>query len=161
MPAKFEFSLQPLLDWRRRLEEEKQREFFTAHRLLAGCDRELDRLADAYARCAKRLTASASSARGVELNLGDAFLRAVRTAMTREASRRADLESACTRARDALVAAGRERGVIEKLMERRRREAEAAHARRAELELDEANARRHERALREGLVRRRAESVRS
>jgi flagellar protein FliJ len=148
-----------MLDWRARVEEEKQRDFAAARRLLEDCDCELERLAAAYARCAKQLVASVHTAGAAELRLGDSYLRCIQAAMADERSRRSELQSACDRARDALVVATRERRVIEKLKERRRREFEMAEARREELEIDESNARRHERALREGLSRRRAESA--
>ena len=159
MPARFRFSLQPLLDWRARVEEEKQRDFAAARRLLEDCDRELACLADEYARSAKRLVASTCAARTADLRLGDSYLRFMRAAMKGQRSRRHDLQATFDRARDALVTASRERRVIEKLKERRRREFEATEARREELEIDESNARRHERATREGLARRQAETA--
>jgi flagellar protein FliJ len=158
VPARFQFGLQPLLDWRSRVEEEKQRDFAAARRLLEECDRELERLAAEYAQAAKRLVASASTERTRELRLGDSYLRFIQAAMASERSRRCELQSACDRVRDALVVASRERRVIERLKERRRREFEAAEARWEELEIDESNARGHERAVREGLGRRKAET---
>lgn len=159
MPARFRFSLQPLLEWRTRVEEERQRDFAAARRLLEDCDRELKRLAGAYAHCAKQLVASARAQRAADLRLGDSYLLLLQAAMGSERSRRGELQSACDRAREALLVASRERRVIEKIKERRRQEFEFAQARREELEIDESNARRHERATRAGLTRRRAESL--
>jgi flagellar biosynthesis chaperone FliJ len=61
--------------------------------------------------------------------------------MNREWLQCEELNLACKRARDDLVAASRERRVVEKLKERRLRAFLAEEARRDELELDEANAR--------------------
>lgn len=159
MPAKFRFALQPLLKWRARAEEEKQRDFFAARRLLEECDRELQRLAAVYGQCAKQLVASAGTGRAADFRVADSSLLFLQAAMGRERLHRSKLQTTCDRARDALVVASRERRVIEKLKERRLREFEAAEARREELEIDEANARRYERAAFKGAARRQAESA--
>jgi flagellar protein FliJ len=159
MGARFRFSLQPLLDWRARVEEEKQRDFAAARRLHAQSVDELQRLADAYRRCAKQLAAAALTEESTNLRLRDSYLRFLDAAMARERSRRAELSAACDRARDQLVCASRERRAIEKLKERRLRDFEAEEARRQELEIDEQNARSHERRTRERLVVGRAESA--
>lgn len=159
MPARFRFTLQPLLDRRARVEEEKQRDFAAAKRLVEDCDGELERLAAAYAHGAKHLVASAQTQGAADRRAGDSWLLFLQAAMRRERARRSDLQATCDGAREALVAASRERRVIEKLKERRRFEFEAAEARREELEIDESNARRHERAMRAGPACRRAESA--
>lgn len=159
MPARFRFSLQPLLDLRTRVEEEKQRDFAASRRLLEDSDCELERLAAVYAQSLKRIVASIRTERSVDVRLGDSYLRFMQAAMSSERSRRRELQGTCDLAREALVAASRGRRVIEKLKERRRREFEASEARREELEIDESNARRHERAMREGLACRQAESA--
>lgn len=69
---------------------------------------------------------------------------AIAAQLRRIAALQGDLEQ---RRRD-LIAAARERRVIEKLGERRRRAFEAEEARREELELDETNARCRERTAR-------------
>ena len=159
MPARFRFGLQPLLDWRARVEEEKQRDFTASRRLLEDCERELEDLSAVYALCARRLAASAGAQRAADLRVGDSWLLCLRSAMEGERSRRGRLQRACDQARNALIAASRERRVIEKLKERRRREFDAAEARREELEIDECNAGRHERAVRAGLACGQAESA--
>jgi flagellar FliJ protein len=159
MPAKFEFRLQPLLDWRKRIEAEKQREFAACRRVLEECIAEIEWLRDARRRCGAALAASAATRPATELRLHDAYLRAIDAALAQERRRRAKLESVWRRARDELIAATRGCRVIEKLKERLRGRLQAEEARRDELALDDANARRHERAVRERLAQRRAESA--
>jgi flagellar protein FliJ len=155
----FRFSLQPLLDWRTRVEEEKQRDFAACRRLVVESADELARLLATRRSCANLLVASARSARGAELRLRDAHLRCLESAIVKERRRGAELHAACDRARERLMTASRERRIIEKLKERRVSALEAENARREELELDESNARRQERAARERLVRRQAEGA--
>jgi flagellar protein FliJ len=159
MPAKFQFPLQPLLDWRKRVEEEKQRDFAACRRAVDESARELDRLAAARWQCARQLAASARRRPAADLRLRDAHLRSLDVAIDDERRRRCDHEAALGRARAELITASRERRVIERLKERQWRLFEAEEARREELELDESNARNRERTLRKRLARRRAESA--
>jgi flagellar protein FliJ len=158
MPAKFKFYLQPLLDWRKRVADEKQREFASCRRALDDCSDELERLAGLGRRCAEQLAAAATGC-AADLRLRDAHLRSVDAALARQRRRLCELQTACELARDELVAASRDRRVLERLSERRRQAFEAQEARRDELELDESNARSHDRDLRERPTRRRAESA--
>ncbi len=158
MPAKFEFHLQPLLDWRERLAEEKQRDFAACRRALDDCDGELARLAELRRKCAGQLAAAATG-RAADLRLRDRHLRFLDAALAEQRRRRSELQSACEHARSELLSADRERRVLERLKARRRLTFEAQEARREELELDESNARSHDRALRERQVRHRAESA--
>jgi flagellar protein FliJ len=159
MPAEFEFRLQPLLDSRKRIEQEKQRDFAAIRRIVEDIALELKRLADSRSRCMKQLGESARSRSAADLRLFDAHLRSLDAAIGAERRRRSELEANWQRLREELILASRERRVIEKLKERRRRAFEAKEARREELELDEANARRYDRAARERLARRQAESA--
>lgn len=147
MARKFVFRLQPLLDWRRRAENEGRRDLAASLRDVERCDAELDAL-------------EAGRGRAIEtgdLRLRDAYLRHLDAEGAALGSRRAELEAACDRARDAVHAARRATGVLEKLEERRRSAFLAEEARRDELELDEGNARRHERAAAERVARAAAE----
>jgi flagellar FliJ protein len=148
MPRKFEFRLEPLLDWRKRVEAEKQRDFAACRRALEDCTQEIARLDDARRRCGTMLAANAGVRPASELRLRDAHLRVLEAAIAHERRTRAELEAACRRAHDELVAASRERRVIEKLKERRRQSFDAEEARREELAIDEANARASERRMR-------------
>jgi flagellar FliJ protein len=152
VPAKFRFNLQPLLDWRVRAEDEQQRVFAASRRAVDESVRELERLAQAQQLCARELVTAARWERAASLGLRDAYCRALQSAIGCERARNSELRAALDCARDALVAASRERRVIDKLKTRRLRAFQAEEARRDELELDEANARRHERAARQRLA---------
>lgn len=154
MPGKFEFRLQPLLDRRQRLEEEKQRRFAACRRAADECAGELERLGHAWQQGLRQLVESARLGPAADLRLRDGHLGALEAALVDERLRRSDLEAACERAREELIFANRSRRVIQKLKERRARAFEAEETRREELELDEANARRHERDARKRLVSR-------
>jgi flagellar protein FliJ len=145
MPARFEFRLQPLLDARKRAEEEKQRNFASRRRALEENQEELDRLSRA-----RRCEMKALRLRGEELSYLDDAQQAQRR-------RRAGLEAAYERAREELIAASRERRILEKLKERWRRAYDSENARQEALELDDANARRHERGVRNRLAAARLE----
>ncbi len=155
MPAGFEFSLQPLLDRRERIEEERRRDLARCMNALERCAHEVESLARTQRRSLNELAQWARAA-PADLRLRDRHLLALQTAIDTERRQYAQLEGACERARAALTAAGRERRTMEKLKERRHQAFSAAQTRREELELDDANARAHERRARERLVQRAA-----
>jgi flagellar protein FliJ len=126
MPAKFHFGLQPLLDLRKRIEEAKQEAFATKRREVDRHSHEVERLSAALACAAKGSRSPALPA----------YLDAAIGAQRRRVG---ELEAALEVARQELIGASRERRVIEKLCERRRREFEELRARREERELEEAN----------------------
>lgn len=144
MPVRFDFRLWPLLDHRKRVEEEKQRAFAACRRAVDECRREIERLGGQRRSAMEQLAHSARAQSAAELRLRDAHLRRVELAINHERLRRSELKVAYERARDELIAAGRERRVVEKLKERRLRAFEAEATRYEERELDEANARRRE-----------------
>jgi flagellar FliJ protein len=144
MPARFDFRLAPLLDHRKRVEEEKQREFATCRGAVDECRREIERLCEQRRSSIEQLAGSARTQSAADLRLRDAHLRRVELAIRDERLRQAKLCAAYERTRDELIAASRERRVVEMLRERRLRAFEARAARYEELELDEANARRRE-----------------
>jgi flagellar FliJ protein len=144
VPAKFEFRLEPLLEHRKSMEEKKRRDYAACRRAEDESKGEIGALADAHLRSMKRLGGAAFTQSAADLRLRDAYLRSLQNAMNREWLRCEELDFACERARDDLVAASRERRVVEKLKERRLRAFLTEEARRDELELDEANARCHE-----------------
>jgi flagellar biosynthesis chaperone FliJ len=129
MAARFRFALQPLLDRRTRIEEEKQHRFDLRRRERDAALSEGERLAAALTQRALR-TCDAG-----RLAVFDAAVAACR-------QRAARADGNLEEARRELVAARRDRGAIEKLRDRRRRAFEEEEARRDELEIDEANARR-------------------
>jgi flagellar protein FliJ len=142
MPGRFQFRLQPLLERRRRTEAEKQRDFAGRLRALERSMREIERLADARRCCAAALVARSGSAIATDLRLHEGYLAMLEAAIVRERRTRTELEAALNQARDELIAASRERRVIEKLKERRRHAFDAEETRREELAIDESNARR-------------------
>jgi flagellar protein FliJ len=144
MPARFDFRLAPLLDHRKRVEEEKQREFAACRCSVDECRREIERLGGQRRRAMQQLAGSAGTQSAAELRLRDAHLRRVELAISGERLRQGEVCAIYERTRDELIVASRERRVVEKLKERRLRAFEAEAARYEELELDEANARRRE-----------------
>jgi flagellar FliJ protein len=144
VPAKFEFRLEPLLEHRKGMEEKKRRDYAACRRAVDESKGEIGALADAHLRSMKRLAGAGCTQSAADLRLRDAYLRSLQNAMNRERLRCEELNLVCNRARDDLVAASRERRVVENLKERRLRAFVAEEARRDELELDEANARCHE-----------------
>lgn len=159
MPRKFRFALQPVLEWRKQTEREKQCKLAACRRDLDGCAFELERLSGLRRHCMKQLVARAHASSGVELRLRDAHLRGLVDAIDDTRARHAQLTATCERAREELVTASREVRIVERLRERRRSIFDAEEARRDELELDEANACSHERRLRERLASSQAESA--
>ncbi len=142
MARAFEFRLEPLLDRCRRTEDERHRSFAECRRALDACDVDAERLAGARAACRD----------AADLRLRDAYLRHLDGQRYALDARRRELRAQLDRSRQEYVGARRERQVLEKLKDRRRRDFEAEQARREELELDDANARRHERSQRKRVV---------
>jgi flagellar export protein FliJ len=129
MAGRFHFALQPLLDRRSRIEEEKQHRFALRRRERDAALRDRERIAAALTELA--------------LRRGDAGSLAVFEAAIAARQRRAAWAAAALEAaRHELIAARRDRRAIEKLRDRRRTAFEEEEARREELEIDEANARR-------------------
>lgn len=146
--ARFAFRLEPLLDTRKRAEEEKRRS-------LAACRNSLDRCLSEQRRfMAERdagITALFDAVRTRpmrDLRALDRHLHYLYTVETTMRSQETGLAESFERARDELIVANRERRVVETIKARERRAFDAQEARREELELDDGNARRHERALR-------------
>jgi flagellar biosynthesis chaperone FliJ len=126
MARAFRFSLQPLLDQKAGIENEHRRQVAAARRALDEAREALERLMAAVA--------------------AQPYLDAAIAAQLRSI---AELQGDLERRRHDLVAAARERKVIEHLRVRRRRSFEAEEARQEELELDESNARCRQRAARD------------
>jgi flagellar FliJ protein len=139
--TRFVFPLQPLLDERRRKEEEKRLAFARIKLARDERSRELDRFAAALSVRGRALYECAMTGSTANLRLYDANLCYLeRVLQSRE---RSDAQSAPAfdRAAAELLDANRDRRLVEKLRERRLQEFEREEARRDELELDEANAR--------------------
>jgi flagellar protein FliJ len=146
--AGFVFRLEPLLDARKRVEEEKRRNLAARRYSLERCLGEQDRFVVARDACIAALYDAVRTRPARDLRALDRHLRYLCAAETATRSHETELAESFERARDELILANRERRVVEKIKARRRRAFEAQAARREELELDDGNARRHERALR-------------
>lgn len=134
MAGRFVFALQPLLEERRRTEARKRQEFALASLARDEGTRELERLEQAV-----RATGCALH-RCVDVQFYDGRLRFLARAITGQHDRLTRSRDDVARVEAELLAAHRERQVVERLRERRMKEFEAAEARRDEMELDEANA---------------------
>jgi flagellar FliJ protein len=139
---RFRFTLEPVLEQRRRIEDEKQRDFAARTRELRDAESLLERLHAQYQAAAERLRDGHRSLSTEDLRLHYAHLEYLDRAITAQRAVVAERRGAVERARAALVEASKERKVIEKLKERKHEQyvAEARHLEQAEL--DDANARR-------------------
>jgi flagellar export protein FliJ len=145
MAARFVFSLEPLLEERRHREERKRQAFARAKR---ACDeglREMERLNGAVREAGAALhgCALSGSFAGAGVRFYDARLRVLAGAIEWQGERVTRWGGDVSAARAELIAAHRDRLVVEKLRERRLHEFRAAEARRDEMEVDEANSRLH------------------
>ncbi len=127
MAARFHFVLQALLDRGSRIEEEKRHRFTLRRRELDDTVRDRERLAAALVERAVRTSDAGSLA---------VFDVAVAARRRFAVWAEGELETA----RRELLAARRDRRVIERLRDRRLRAFEEEEARREELEIEEANA---------------------
>jgi flagellar biosynthesis chaperone FliJ len=130
----FRFALQPLLDRRKRIEQQKQLLCALRWRELQESMREVDRLSGSLRAYATGRT---------WVNAGHCSW--IDAAIQAQQCRALHLQTSLAGAQRELIAASRELWVIEKLRERRHHAYEAEEARREELELDEANARKRQR----------------
>ncbi|HEY1881991.1 MAG TPA: flagellar export protein FliJ [Candidatus Cybelea sp.] len=145
MAAKFIFSLQPLLEERRRREECNRRAFARAKRACDEGVREMERLNGSLRQAGVALYACALSGEfaGAGVAFYDVRLRFLAEAIEGHGERVQRWGSDASAAMAELTSAHRERLVVEKLLERRLREFRAEQARRDEMEIDEANSRLH------------------
>ncbi|HEV7180406.1 MAG TPA: flagellar export protein FliJ [Candidatus Baltobacteraceae bacterium] len=150
MAKRFKFSLEAVLDVRKRLEDEKQQIVARKQRALDLSQNELKSLNDDFRLNSDRLRSEHREldAEGLRLHYGHLqFLDRAITAQIRVvAERRIELE----RARVELLEASKERKVVEKLKERRREAFVIEELRIEQNELDDGNARRYGRAVQAG-----------
>lgn len=146
MSKRFRFPLQPVLDQRERFEEQKQLVVANRRRTLDEAEAELDRLNGEFRAHSDALRSSHRDLDAEELRIHYAHLqyldRVILSQIRVVAERRVMLD----RARADLLAASRDRKVVEKLKERRREAFVTEELRLEQIELDDANARRHGRA---------------
>lgn len=146
MAKRFVFSLEPLLDSRRRSEEFKLQAFASAKRASDDGIREIERLNEAVRKTGVALHAGTISTVRTTASIGpnagfyDARLRALACAIARQRDWVQRARDDVSKTRAELLSAHRERLVLEKVRSRRYDEFRAREAKRDEMEIDEANA---------------------
>lgn len=146
MAKRFRFTLQPVLEHRERIEDEKQQVVAQKQRHFDAAQAELNRLNDEFRRHSALLRDQHRAFDGEELRMHYAHLQYLDRVIIAQIRVVAERRVALDRARAELLEASKDRKVVEKLKERRR-ETHAAEAQRVEQnELDDSNARRHGRA---------------
>ena len=146
MAKRFKFSLQPVLEQRRRVEEEKQQVVAQRQRELDRSEAELKRLNDDFRSSSESLRTNHRALDGEQLRLHYAHLQFLDRAITAQIRVVAERRVALDRARNDLLEASKERKVVEKLKERRHEAFVAEELRIEQNELDDGNARRFGRA---------------
>jgi flagellar protein FliJ len=143
---KFVFSLQPVLEHRQRIEDEKQQIVAQRRRAADEAEAELTRLNDEFRESTSRLRGSHKDLGAEELRLHYAHLQFLDRTIVSQIQVVAERRVALERARTDLLHASKERKVVEKLKDRRKLAHAAEAARIEQNELDDGNARRHARA---------------
>ncbi|HET9029705.1 MAG TPA: flagellar export protein FliJ [Candidatus Aquilonibacter sp.] len=143
---KFVFALQPVLEQRKRVEEEKQQIVAQRKRAADEAEAELRRLNDEFREASDRLRNSHGDLDAEDLRLHYAHLQFLDRTIVSQIQVVAERRVALDRARNDLLAASKERKVVEKLKTRRKEAHQAEEARIEQNELDDGNARRYARA---------------
>ena len=150
MARRFKFSLQPVLEQRKRVEEEKQQVVALRQRELDRSEAELKRLNDDFRSSSDSLRSNHRALDGESLRLHYAHLQFLDRAITAQIRIVAERRVVLDRARTDLIEATKERKVVEKLKERRHEAFVAEELRIEQNELDDGNARRFGRAANVG-----------
>ncbi len=139
---KFTFSLNPLLEMRERIEEEKQGILATRERELQAAQEEMACLNARFKDHSKSLRDNHKELTADELRAHYAHLQFLDRAMTMQQHVIAQAKRAVEAARADLIEASRDRKVIDKLKERRLSEHRELVAAEEQKELDDSNNRR-------------------
>jgi flagellar FliJ protein len=145
--AKFKFALEPVLDHRERIEDEKQQILAERQRELRAAEDELARLNAEFKRYSTALREDHAKLSSEELRWHYAHLEYLDRCMTMQHGIIYQRRAAVDRARADLAHASKERKVIEKLKDRRFEEHRALQAAQEQKDLDDTNNRRHDRSL--------------
>ncbi|HKU66634.1 MAG TPA: flagellar export protein FliJ [Candidatus Baltobacteraceae bacterium] len=145
--AKFKFALEPVLDHRERIEDEKQQVLSERRRELQAAEDELARLNGEFKRYSSALREDHATLSTEELRWHYAHLEYLDRCMTMQHGIIYQRRAAVGRARADLVDASKDRKVIEKLKDRRLEEYRALQAAQEQKDLDDTNNRRHDRSL--------------
>lgn len=146
MSVKFKFTLAPVLDHRQRIEDEKQQILAERRRELKAAEDELARLNAEFKRYSTALREDHAKLSSEELRWHYAHLEYLDRCITMQHGVIFQRRAAVDRARADLVAASKERKVIEKLKDRRFEEYQVREAAQEQKDLDDTNNRRHDRA---------------
>lgn len=141
--AKFKFALEPVLDHRERIEDEKLQVFAARQRELKAAEDELARLNAEFKRYSAVLREDHATLTSEELRRHYAHLEYVDRCIVMQHSLVFQRRSALERARVDLVEASKDRKVLEKLKDRRLEEHQALEAAQEQKDLDDTNNRRH------------------
>ncbi|MEO9169925.1 MAG: flagellar export protein FliJ [Candidatus Baltobacteraceae bacterium] len=152
MSKRFKFSLQAVLEQRKRVEEQHQGVVAERQRALGESERELEHLNGSFARSSQNLRSDHRTLDGEGLRLHYAHLQFLNRAITAQIHVVAERRVALDRARLELLAASKERKVVEKLKERRHETFVQEETRIEQNELDDGNARRFGRTAKVGGV---------
>lgn len=141
MRKKFSFALQPVLEHRKRIEDQKQQALATRQRAWEDARRELDRLNDEFRSNSRELRERHIEFDVEELRLRYAHLQFLDRMIDAQIKVVAERQVALDRARKDLIAASKDRKVVDKLKERRKLAYTAEGLRVEQIELDDGNAR--------------------
>ncbi len=144
---KFVFSLRAVLEHRERIESEKQLVLAARQRDLKAAQERLATLNEEFKRFALQLREDHKQFSSEELRAHYAHLEYLDRAMTMQHGIIAQCRTAVERARLEVLAASKDRKVIEKLKERRLTEYRALEAAGEQKELDDSNNRRYVRNI--------------
>ncbi len=142
---KFAFGLQPVLDHRKRLEDEKQLVVAQRKRALDDAQHELDRLNGEFRRHAELLRTCHSKLETGELQSLYAHLQFLDRCTVAQIRIVAEHRASLDRARADLLEASKEKKIVERLKERRREAFVIEEQRVEQKELDDGNARHYAR----------------
>ena len=140
---RFAFALQPVLDHRKRVEDEKQLIVAMRKRALDDSERELARLDEEFRKHSAMLREGHKKFETRELQSVYAHLQFLDRCIVAQIRIVAERRVALDRARNDLLEASKEKKVVEKLKERRRDAHSLEEQRIEQKELDDGNARRY------------------
>ncbi len=144
---KFRFALQPVLEHRKRIEDEKQLVVAARRRALDEAESELTRLNEEFRQHSQTLRTRHSALETGELQSLYAHLQFLDRCTVAQIRIVAERRVALDRARADLLEASKEKQIVEKLKERRKDAFVLEEQRIEQNELDDGNARRYGRTL--------------
>jgi flagellar FliJ protein len=146
VPKRFSFSLQPVLDHRQRIEDEKKQTVALRQRASDEAKAELDRLNAEFREYSVLIRAQHKTFDAESLRAHYGHLHFINRVIDAQIRVLAERRAALDRARQDLIAAQKGRKVVDKLKDRRKAAYAAEEMRIEQSELDDANARAYGRA---------------